>query len=225
MFCVSDLRSTIEFEFASIILDTFWIWLSIQVSGFVASLRMFFSYGFSSRTQFTRPVIGQKENELSLASLKSSLEEPKKTNHSPYRPPHLRKRDGSNLKQNGDRGSQGLSDQESSTLDFTSSDSDYSDSDGSMKDTESIQKSKVRVAAIVCIQVSFCITFWFLPFLSKCQVIRAIAFLAPLLFIFVFIFLFFGILLGFMSSSTSRPHAKYSSIFFHLPKVEKKRKS
>lgn len=126
--------------------------LSDHVSGFVAALRMFFSYGLSSRTQFTRPVIGQKENELSLASLKSSLEEPKKTDHIPYRPPHLRKRDGSNLKQNGARASQGLSDQESSTLDFTSSDSDYSDSDGSMKDTESIQKSKVRVAAIVCIQ-------------------------------------------------------------------------
>lgn len=126
--------------------------------------------------QFTRGVIGQKENELSLASLKSSLEEPKKTDHIPYRPPHLRKRDSSNLKKNGARGSQDLSDQESSTLDFTSSDSDYSDSDGSMKDTESIQKSKVRVAAIVCIQVSFCIMFWFLPSLSKCQVIRAIAF-------------------------------------------------
>ncbi|KAM5571444.1 hypothetical protein ABKV19_011838 [Rosa sericea] len=124
--------------------------LSDHVSGFVAALRMFLSYGVSSRSQLTRPVTGQKESELSVASLKSGLEDPKKTDRSPYRPPHLRKRDSS--KQIGARGSQGLSDQESSTLDFASSDSDYSDSDGSLKDTESIQKSKVRVAAIVCIQ-------------------------------------------------------------------------
>ncbi|PRQ16798.1 hypothetical protein RchiOBHm_Chr7g0188131 [Rosa chinensis] len=124
--------------------------LSDHVSGFVAALRMFLSYGISSRSQLTRPATGQKESELSVASLKSGLEDPKKTDRSPYRPPHLRKRDSS--KQIGARGSQGLSDQESSTLDFASSDSDYSDSDGSLKDTESIQKSKVRVAAIVCIQ-------------------------------------------------------------------------
>ena len=124
-----------------------------QVSGFVAALRMFLSFGISSRSQLARPVTGQKESELSVASLKSGLEDSKPTVRSPYRPPHLRKRDSS--KQIGARTSQGLSDQESSTLDFASSDSDYSDSDGSLNDTESIQKSKVRVAAIVCIQVSF----------------------------------------------------------------------
>lgn len=126
--------------------------LSDHVSGFVAALRMFFSYGISSRTQLTCPVVGQKERELNLASLKTRLEDPKKTDRTPYRPPHLRQRDSSNTKQTGARGSQSLSDHESSVLDFASSDSDYSDSDGSIKETENIQKSKVRVAAIVCIQ-------------------------------------------------------------------------
>lgn len=130
------------------------------MSGFVAALRMFFSYGISSRTQLTSPVVGQKEKELSLASLKMRLEDPKKTDRTPYRPPHLRQRDSSNTKQTGARGSQSLSDHESSVLDFASSDSDYSDSDGSIKETENIQKSKVRVAAIVCIQVIFAIFFF-----------------------------------------------------------------
>lgn len=127
------------------------------MSGFVAALRMFLSYGISGRTQLTSPVIGQKEKELSLASLKPSLEDPPKTNRTPYRPPHLRQRDSSSMKQNGARGSLSLSDHESSALDFASSDSDYSDSDGSMKDTDNVQKSKVRVAAIVCIQVFFAV--------------------------------------------------------------------
>lgn len=137
------------------------------MSGFVAALRMFFSYGISSRTQLTCPVVGQKEKELSLASLKTRLEDPKKTDRTPYRPPHLRQRESSNAKQTGARGSQSLSDHESSVLDFASSDSDYSDSDGSIKETENIQKSKVRVAAIVCIQVIFAIFFWFLTLSQK----------------------------------------------------------
>ncbi|KAM1080414.1 hypothetical protein COP2_015444 [Malus domestica] len=68
------------------------------------------------------------------------------------RPPHLRQGDNSNMKQSEARGSQSLSDHESSANEFALSDSDYGDSDGSIKDTDNIQKSKVRVAAIVCIQ-------------------------------------------------------------------------
>ncbi|KAM1339707.1 hypothetical protein ACFX2I_038454 [Malus domestica] len=125
---------------------------SDHVSSFVAALRMFFSYGINSRTQHTCSAIGQKEKEPSLASLKLGLEDSKKTDRTPYRPPHLRQRDNSNMKKSGAQGSQSLSDHESSANEFALSDSDYSDSDGSIKDTDNIQKSKVRVAAIVCIQ-------------------------------------------------------------------------
>ncbi|CAN6718351.1 unnamed protein product [Malus baccata var. baccata] len=100
----------------------------------------------------TCSVIGQKEKEPSLASLKLGLEDSKKTNCTPYRPPHLRQGDNSNMKQSEARGSQSLSDHESSVNEFALSDSDYGDSDGSIKDTDNIQKSKVPVAAIVCIQ-------------------------------------------------------------------------
>ncbi|KAM2228062.1 hypothetical protein ACFXTI_014799 [Malus domestica] len=105
-----------------------------------------------STIEHTCSVIGQKEKEPSLASLKLGLEDSKKTNCTPYRPPHLRQGDNSNMKQSEARGSQSLSDHESSANEFALSDSDYGDSDGSIKDTDNIQKSKVRVAAIVCIQ-------------------------------------------------------------------------
>ncbi|CAN6585706.1 unnamed protein product [Malus baccata var. baccata] len=90
----------------------------------------------------TCSVIGQKEKEPSLASLKLGLEDSKKTNRTPYRPPHLRQGDNSNMKQSEARGSQSLSDHESSANEFALSDSDYSDSDGSIKDTDNFQKSK-----------------------------------------------------------------------------------
>lgn len=125
--------------------------LADHVTGFVAALRMFFTYGLESRTQHTYPADGNQDKELRIMS-KSSLEEPKKVDHSPYRPPHLRKKDTSNMKQKKAQNPQSFSDQESSMVDFTSSDSDYSDSDGSVKETETVRNSKVRVAAIVCIQ-------------------------------------------------------------------------
>lgn len=126
------------------------LWYIFQVTGFVAALRMFFTYGLESRTQITYPAPGNQEKELRIMS-KSSFDEPKKVEHSPYRPPHLRKKDTSYMRQ---KKSQSSSDHESSTVDFTSSDSDYSDSDGSVKESETVWHSKVRVAAIVCIQVS-----------------------------------------------------------------------
>jgi hypothetical protein len=123
------------------------------VTGFVVALRMFFTYGLSSRTQLTYPAAGHQEMELHTVS-KSSLEEPKRVDHSPYRPPHLRKMKTSNMKEKKAWNPQSFSDHESSMGYFTSSDSDYSDSDGLVKDSDTVQNSKVRVAAIVCIQVS-----------------------------------------------------------------------
>ena len=133
-----------------LILQSLPLWYIFQVTGFVAALRMFFTYGLESRTQITYPAPGNQEKELHIMS-KSSFDEPKKVEHSPYRPPHLRKKDTSYMRQ---KKSQSSSDHESSTVDFTSSDSDYSDSDGSVKESETVWHSKVRVAAIVCIQVS-----------------------------------------------------------------------
>lgn len=126
------------------------MWVNFQVSSFVAALRMFFTYGVIGGTQLKCPVTGDREKEICLRGIKSPMEEPKRTDNGPYRPPHLRRRGSLNTKQT--RGWDPFSDHESS-LDFSSSDSDYSDSDGSTKDNSSVKKSKVRVAAIDCIQV------------------------------------------------------------------------
>ncbi|XP_059441155.1 uncharacterized protein LOC132173631 isoform X2 [Corylus avellana] len=125
--------------------------ISDHVTGFVVALRMFFTYGLSGRTQLTYPAAAHQEKELHTVS-KSSLEEPKRVDHSPYRPPHLRKMETSNMKEKKAQNPQSFSDHESSMGYFTSSDSDYSDSDGLVKDSDTVQNSKVRVAAIVCIQ-------------------------------------------------------------------------
>ncbi|WVZ03908.1 hypothetical protein V8G54_024714 [Vigna mungo] len=45
-------------------------------------------------------------------------------------------------------------DSESSTINVTSSDSEFSDGDGSLNDSGRVQNSRVRVAAITCIQVN-----------------------------------------------------------------------
>lgn len=122
-----------------------------QVSAFVAALRMFFAYGFPNRPLLTSSV-GNQGKEPSLTSTQSSLEEPKKTNNSAYRPPHMRRRDNSNTKQASVQNSQSSMAVESLNYDFISSDSDH-DSDGQVRDTDIIPNGKVRVAAIICIQV------------------------------------------------------------------------
>ncbi|XP_021667180.2 uncharacterized protein LOC110655247 isoform X3 [Hevea brasiliensis] len=123
-----------------------------HVSSFVATLRMFFVYGLTSRTEFSFLSSSHKEKELSEMHLKLTLKESRRKDHAPYRPPHLRKKENINMKQPRTLDSLCIYDHESSATEFVSSDSDCSDSDGSVKDIESIQSSKVRVAAIVCIQ-------------------------------------------------------------------------
>ncbi|KAJ7951176.1 HEAT repeat-containing protein 6 [Quillaja saponaria] len=125
--------------------------VSDHLSGFVAVLRMFFNYGLASRIQ-NSPFIGHDDKELGVMSLKSSSEERKRSHHTPYRPPQLRRRDCSNMKHNKAQDSPNVSDTESSTVNVTSSDSDFSDSDGSIKDCNSVRNSKIRIAAIVCLQ-------------------------------------------------------------------------
>lgn len=109
---------------------------------------MFFAYGFSSRPLLTCSV-GNQGKEPSLTSTK---EDPKRTNHSAYRPPHLRRRENLNKKLGNVQNSPSSTGGESLNCDLISSDSDH-DSDGQVRDTDIIQNGKVRVAAIICIQV------------------------------------------------------------------------
>lgn len=126
--------------------------LSDYVAGFVAALRLFFTYGIASRSQFVNPLLAGNKKEISSPSLKMNSEESGKSGPAPYRPPHRRKHDLTNLQHLKSQESLSLSDPDYSNLDHTSSDSDYSDSDGSAKDADNIRCSKARVAAIVCIQ-------------------------------------------------------------------------
>ncbi|WVZ03000.1 hypothetical protein V8G54_023806 [Vigna mungo] len=126
--------------------------VSDHVSVFVAVLRMFLVYGLSGRTPGTYLLVGHKQKELSSMSPKASRELLKKSDHGTYRPPHLRKRDCLNVKHGSVRHSQYMSDSESSTINVTSSDSEFSDGDGSASDSGRVQNSRVRVAAITCIQ-------------------------------------------------------------------------
>lgn len=104
------------------------IYGSLQVAGFVAALRMFFAYGLTSKSQVVVPTAGVYTKVESKSG--------------PYRPPHVRK-------QNQSKDSTSFS---KSDIDYMSSDSDLSDSDGSAKGISNFRSSKVRVAAIVCIQ-------------------------------------------------------------------------
>ncbi|KAK2388509.1 hypothetical protein QL285_062187 [Trifolium repens] len=127
--------------------------VSDHVSVFVAVLRMFLNYGLSGRTPITL-LVGHSKKDLNNVSPKAHKEQLNKSNHSVYRPPHLRKRDCSNVNPNRATSSQYISDSESSTINVTSSDSDFSDGDGSAKESARVQNSRIRVAAIICIQVN-----------------------------------------------------------------------
>lgn len=125
--------------------------VSDHASVFVAVLRMFLIYGLSGRTPGTCLLVGHEKQQLNnIMSPKASREQPNKSDRSTYRPPHLRKKDCLNVKHNRARHSQYMSDSESSTINVTSSDSEFSDGDGS--ENGRAQNSRVRVAAITCIQ-------------------------------------------------------------------------
>lgn len=125
--------------------------VSDHVSVFVAVLRMFLNYGLSGRTPSTL-LVGHSKKDLNNVSPKAHREHLNKSDRSVYRPPHLRKRDCSNVKPNRAAHSQYISDSESSIMNVTSSDSDFSDGDGSAKESAKGQNSRVRVAAIICVQ-------------------------------------------------------------------------
>ncbi|KAL6986551.1 hypothetical protein U1Q18_019909 [Sarracenia purpurea var. burkii] len=125
--------------------------LSDHVAGFIAALRMFFMYGITDRSEPVYPLAGHKK-EISSLSHKLNLGENSKSESGPYRPPHLRQLDLTNLQQLKAPESPNFSDPEFTISDYTSSDSDFSDNDGPRKEANNIRCSKARVAAIVCIQ-------------------------------------------------------------------------
>ncbi|KAK1408968.1 hypothetical protein QVD17_41162 [Tagetes erecta] len=112
--------------------------LQDHVAGFVAALRMFFGYGLTSKPQ----IVYKKD--FRTTSLNSQSAE---SNSGAYVPPHVRKKN-----QLKDSNSLSMLDCPRGTMDYMSSDSDLSDSDGSSKGISNFRSSKVRVAAIVCIQ-------------------------------------------------------------------------
>ncbi|OVA09399.1 HEAT [Macleaya cordata] len=123
--------------------------LSEHVAGFVAALRMFFMYGLTNRSPLAcRDAI---HKELSSINPKTRLPDSTRTESGPYKPPHLRKREGTSMHPSKSWDSRTFSDHET-ILGFTSSDSEHSDSDGSGKDMDNYRSSKARIAAIICIQ-------------------------------------------------------------------------
>ncbi|KAI3924539.1 hypothetical protein MKX01_037979 [Papaver californicum] len=125
--------------------------LSEHVPGFVATLRMFFMYGLTNRPSLAgRNTIHKELSSITLTH-KVRLPESTKTESGRYRPPHLRKREGTSSNPSKSWDSSTMSDHETSIRGFTSSDSEHSDSDGSGKDMD-FQSSKARIAAIICVQ-------------------------------------------------------------------------
>ncbi|XP_027343475.1 HEAT repeat-containing protein 6 isoform X2 [Abrus precatorius] len=126
--------------------------ISDHVSVFVSVLRMFLIYGLSGRAPGgSLLLVGHEEKAPNNMSPRASSIQLNKSDHGTYRPPHLRKRDCLNVKHNRAGHSQYISDNESSII-LTSSDSDFSDGDGSAKDSGRVKNSRIRVAAITCIQ-------------------------------------------------------------------------
>ncbi|XP_057753732.1 uncharacterized protein LOC130973287 [Arachis stenosperma] len=126
--------------------------VSDHVSVFVAVLQMFLTYGLCGLTPSTPVLIGRGEKECNAESPRASWEQVNRSNRTAYRPPHLRKRECSKMKLSRAWDSQNMSDSESFAVNFTSSDSDFSDGDGSAKESGGTLNSRVRVAALICIQ-------------------------------------------------------------------------
>ncbi|WZZ25834.1 hypothetical protein YC2023_009235 [Brassica napus] len=116
--------------------------VSDHVSSFIAALRMFFCFGLNGPPQFSHPDVVRKDKQLNvkLSPLRSGVS--KNANDTPYRPPHLRKRDDLNSKLPESCDWRRLSAQDSASSDVILSDSDFSDSDGSIRDSYSAQSSK-----------------------------------------------------------------------------------
>ncbi|CAH8317896.1 unnamed protein product [Eruca vesicaria subsp. sativa] len=126
--------------------------VSDHVSSFIAALRMFFCFGLNGPPQFSHPDVVHKDKQLNVKLSPVISGESKNAKDTRYRPPHLRKRDELNSKLPVSCDWRRMSAHDSTSSDVISSDSDFSDSDGSIRDSYGAQSSKIRIAAIVCIQ-------------------------------------------------------------------------
>uniref|UniRef100_A0A1D1Y3V8 HEAT repeat-containing protein 6 n=1 Tax=Anthurium amnicola TaxID=1678845 RepID=A0A1D1Y3V8_9ARAE len=122
--------------------------LSEHVAGLVVTLQMFLTYGLNHKVPMIPGIAVFKQKEFTSSSLKSGSVEPRKTEHSRYIPPHLRKK-GVEISHPS---TTPTSDHEPFKHELTSSDSEHSDSDRSVKDGDIFRSSKARIAALICIQ-------------------------------------------------------------------------
>ncbi|XP_074286919.1 uncharacterized protein LOC141612106 [Silene latifolia] len=120
--------------------------VSDHLAAFIAALKVFLGYGLSNSSFISHRI----ERDPAPSSPKFSSGESIKKVSGAYRPPHLRGRKSSSLRQTFTQTSQTSSDRDSSPVEFSSSESDYSDSDGTVKDD--MHSCKTRAAAITCIQ-------------------------------------------------------------------------
>ncbi|GAB2277718.1 hypothetical protein Dimus_012421 [Dionaea muscipula] len=119
-----------------------------HVPSFVTTLRLFLNYGVSNASSVS---CDSKIRDQNSSSPRPSLRESSRES-GPYRPPHLRRKNGS-LKPSGVQASKMSPGHDSSAADFsTSSDSDFSDTDGTLRELDVLCGCKARVAAITCIQ-------------------------------------------------------------------------
>ncbi|KAJ6801097.1 HEAT repeat-containing protein 6 [Iris pallida] len=122
--------------------------LSGQVTGLVATLQMFLTYGLSSRCPPLPSNVESKAKGARSPNQKPTVES-KRSVLGAYVPPHLRRRESI------DRhlpDTQFSSDSEPSKYGLSSSDSDLSDNDGYTINGDHHRSSKTRLAVIVCIQ-------------------------------------------------------------------------
>ncbi|KAG0447750.1 hypothetical protein HPP92_028198 [Vanilla planifolia] len=122
--------------------------LSEHVAGFVTTLQIFFTYGLFGRTCLKSTAVELNGKVSNSATQKLGVDESIKSERVPYRPPHLRRREGKNLSLTFAESS---SDCESSGFSLFSSDSDQSDNDVT-QGGDHYRTSRVRLAAILCIK-------------------------------------------------------------------------
>ncbi|KAI0529135.1 hypothetical protein KFK09_001682 [Dendrobium nobile] len=123
--------------------------LSAHVAGFVTTLQMFLTYGLPKRSSSASTAVESKNKGINSAYQNSENLESRKSERVPYRPPHLRRREGNNMSLPS---AESTSDSESSRLSLFSSDSEHSDNDATTLDGDCYRSSKARLAAILCLQ-------------------------------------------------------------------------
>ncbi|XP_057864151.2 uncharacterized protein LOC131072109 isoform X1 [Cryptomeria japonica] len=129
--------------------------LAEHVPGFVAALRMFFTYGLMSNLSGLPLCSHIKSTSAKNLNTSTTIDglALRKISSGPYRPPHLhgRTRPATHQTKTDNPTTPSLQPEGSGILTF-SSDSELSDTDGSLRDGDRFKSSKARTAAILSIQ-------------------------------------------------------------------------